>query len=425
MSAVAIAAALVLAQPAPETLGYADALREAQAHNADLRAARARLDAARTIAWKAWASQLPQITAGASWTRNDVRVEVPASPPLLPEPLALQPLVVKAAQVQAALPVFAPQLWLEIGAADAARTQAERTVEAERREIVFGVARLYHGAVGSRYAVEITERQLAVAREHERDARVRHQAGTTPRLALLRAEIDRARAEQDLEAARAAYGSARAALATALDRQGSAFEVEMPAAEPSIPEELDLEASAVRERPEVLAAAAALTAAERARAAARAGYLPSVGAFAREQWSDPAGLSGERRSWAVGLALSWNVLDGTRREAQLREAGARVAEAEAGRRSAELRAREAVVRARLDLAAATANRRKAREQVELARESQRLAELSYRAGAATYIEVSDANNQLAAAELAALDEQVKSRLAALRLLEAAGRFEPL
>ena len=99
-------------------------------------------------------------------------------------------------------------------------------------------------------------------------------------------------------------------------------------------------------------------------------------------------------------------------------------EAEAGHRSSELRTREELARARLDLDAASANRRRALEQAELARENQRLVEVSYQAGAATYIEASDANAQLVTAELAAVGEQVKARLAALRLLQAAGRFEP-
>jgi len=426
MTAIAIAAALALTQATPaRTLTYDDAIREALARNNDLKATRSRLDQARTIGWKAWAAQLPQVTAGASWTRNDRQVELPAFPPLLSEGITLQPLIARSAQVQATLPLFAPQLWFGIGAAEAGQEQAELTLETARREILFGVAQLYYGAVGSRYALQVTEKQLAIARDHERDATVRHQAGTTPRVALLRAEIDRARAEQDLEAARAGYDSARAALATVLDRQGTDFDVEAPTREPSAPQDgAELESSALRDRPDVRGAAAALKAAERARGAVRSSYLPNLGAFGREQWLDPPGLTGERRSWAVGLALTWNVFDGTLREAQLRESGARVAEATAHRRSTELRAREEVVRARLDLDAAIANRKKAQEQVELARENQRLVELSYKAGAATYIEVSDANNQLVSAELASIGEQVRSRLAALRLLKAAGRFEP-
>lgn len=424
MTPTAIAAALVLAQAAPATLTYGDALREALSRNHDLKATRARLDQARAIAWKAWASQLPRITAAASWTRNDKSVEIPALPPLIPEAITFQPLIGRTAQVQATIPVFAPQLWFEISAAEAAQRQAEATVETARRGIVFDVARLYHGAVGSKYAVQIARKQLAVAHDHEEDAGTRYQTGTTPRVALLRAEIDRARAEQDLAAARAGYDSVRVALATVLDRQGSDFEVESPSEELPVLADGDLEASALRNRPEVQAAAAALAAAERARAAVRSGYLPTIGAFGRVQWQDPAVLRDERQSWAIGLALTWNLFDGTLREALLDESGAKVAEAEANRRSTELKAREAVVRARLDLQAAIANRKKAQEQVELARENQRLVEVSYKEGAASYIEVSDANGQLFAAELAALNEQVKSRLAALRLLEAAGRFEP-
>ena len=260
MTAAAIAVALVLAQPTPaKTLTYGDAIREALARNHDLEAARSRLDQARTIGWKVWAGQLPQITAGASWTRNDRQVQIPAFPPPLPEGITFQPLIARGAQVQASLPLFAPQLWFGIGAAEAGQEQVELTVETARREILFGVAQLYYGAVGSKYAVQITEKQLAIARAHEQDASIRYQAGTTPRVALLRGEIDRARAEQDLKAARAGYDSARFALATVLDRQGADFEVEAPVGEPLVQEgSAELQAAALRYRSDVLAAAAAL-----------------------------------------------------------------------------------------------------------------------------------------------------------------------
>jgi len=425
MTAIALAAALVLVQAAQEkTLTYDDAIREALARNNDLKATKARLDQARTIGWKVWASQLPQVSAGVSWTRNDKQIEIAAFPPPIPETITFQPLIARGAQVLATVPLFAPQLWFGIGAAEAGQRQAELTLEASRRDIVFGMAQLYYGAVGAKYAVQITQKQLAIARDREQDARARYQAGTTPKVAQLRAEIDRARAEQDLKVAQTGYDSARVAMATILDRQGADFEVEVPGEPPVLQRVAELESSAVRDRPEVQAAAAALEAAERARGGIWSGYLPSVSALGRAQWQDPPGLTGENRSWAVGVVLTWDIFDGTRREAQLRESGAKVAEAEANSRSAELKAREDVVRARLDLEAAIANQEKAQEQRDLARENQRLVDLNYREGAATYIEVSDANNQLISAELAAVGEQVKSRLAALQLLRAAGRFDP-
>jgi outer membrane protein TolC len=424
MNATVLLAALALAsQPPARTLTYGDAIAEALARNSDLRAARARLEQARAIGWKAWAGQLPQVSAGASWTRSDKGVEIPAAPPLLPDAIVLQPLLAKGAQVQATLPVFAPQLWFGIAAAEAGQRQSEWTTEAARRDILFRVAELYYGAVAGKFASQIAERQLAVAMAHETDARIRRRVGSTPAVALLRAEIDRAQAEQGLTLARAGYDAAREALATVLDRRAD-FEVEAPGEPPAPLAGAELDPSGLHDRPDFRAAQAGLETAERARAAFRASYLPSASAFARGQWQDPPGIAAERRSWAVGVALTWNLFDGTLREAQLHESGAKVAEAEANRRSAELKAREEVARARLDFQAANANRAKAGEQAELARENQRLVDASYREGEATYLEVSDANGQLVTAELAAVGEDLKSQLAALRLLKAAGRFDP-
>ena len=112
------------------------------------------------------------------------------------------------------------------------------------------------------------------------------------------------------------------------------------------------------------------------------------------------------------------------RESDLRENQARVREAEASREGAELRARDEVERARLDLDSAVANRQKAKEQLALARENQNLVNVNYKAGAATYLEVSDANLALLTAELSQVSESLNADLAKLRLLKAAGQYDP-
>jgi len=459
MTATAIAAALLLAQPAPgpRLLTFDDALREAQARNLDLAAARARLDQARTLGWKAWSYHLPQVTAGGTYTHNNAQAAIPfgvgtpyirdlgspqgppagANPNLngAPTPYGIryeggvQDVVLQkqdqvGAQVQATVALIAPSAWFGIAAANAGEKAAEQGTEAARREILFGVAQLYYGSVGGKFAVQITEKQLAIALDHEKDARVRFQAGTSPKVALLRAEIDRARAEQDLKAAQAGFDSARSGLATLLDRKDLDFDVAVPV-EPIAPvPTAELEEEAVRQRPDVQAAATAVTIAERGRGSVWGRYLPSLGAFGRYQWANVGGFTGKQDSWAVGLALNWTILDGTLREAELSETAAKVAEADANHRNAQLKARDEVRRAKLELDAALANRAKAKETVDLARENQRLVDVNYRAGAATYLESTDANNQLLTAELANVTEDLKSRLAVLKLLKAAGRFDP-
>ena len=462
-----IVAALLLAQasggkvpatPGGETLTLEAALREAQGRNLDLAASRARLDQARQLHWKAWSAYLPQASAGGSYTHSnfqdivfpfvteytvrDVGTAaapgggVPAGGPLpgAPTPYTLVPTQIErfniikqnhlTAQFQVTQALLAPQAWFGISAANAAEEAAAETTENFRRQILFGVAQAYYGAASLMQVIAIQERQLAIASAHERDARVRYEAGTTPKVTLLRAEIDRSRAEQDLKRARNAYESAKVAIGTLLDRSDAAFEVVLPP-RPDLPPDLDaLEQAAPGQRPDVLAADSTVVAAERSHVGVVAGYAPTLGGFVRWQWENLDGFIGKYATWAVGLGLSWNLFDGGLREAELREVSARVREAEAARGSARAKAIEEVRRARLELDSAVANGEKAKEQLALARENQKLVDVNYRAGAATYLEVTDANAALLTAELTVVSESLNADLAGLRVLLAAGAFNP-
>lgn len=470
MTLVTLAAALLVAQaapaqPAPTTLPPAgpvlaldEALREAQARNLDLQVARERLEQSKELHWKAWSVYLPQVTASGSFTHNDfsdirfptqyavancgspgcyfdasgqVRTDpnVPGPTTFTLFPVGEPSLIAKQdqlnAQLQATQALFAPQAWFGIASARAGERLAAESVEQARRDILFGVAQGYYAAAGLKQVVTIQERQLAIAVEHERDARVRYEAGTTPKVSLLRAEIDRATAEQDLKRAQNAYLSAKVAVATLLDRPDAAFEVQVPPSPqaPAAPAG-ELVDAALRDRPDVRAAAEQITVSDRSRQANQMRYLPTLAAFGRYAYTNAAGFSGENWSWAVGLALNWTLFDGGLRESDLREASSRAREARAAEAGARARARQEVAQAWLDLDSARANSAKAGERLALARENQRLVDVNYRAGAATYLEVSDANTALLQAELAQVSESLSADLAALRLLRAAGAFNP-
>ncbi len=447
MIATSLLAAALLLQPGEAlVLTLEQALREARQKNLDIQQAEARLRQAEQLSWKAWSYYLPQVTASGAYTRNSAAAEVslptgywvqnmgtdqipPSGTPGTATPYALQPMsfitavIQKQDQLGAQLDVkqalLAPALWPALAAAHTAERVAGLTVENARREVLFGVAQAYYGAAGLHQLVEVSERQLALTREREKDARVRFQAGASPKVALLRAEIDRAQAEQDLKRSQNAYQSARLALATLLVRPVD-FEVEVPPA--PRPPEGDPEAAALRDRPDVLAAASSVDLATQLRTAAWLKYAPSVGAFGQLRWSNLTGFTGQEITWAAGVGVSWNLLDGGLREAEIREANARVAEADAARRNAEARAVEEVRRARLDMESALANKAKASERVALARENQRLVSVSYRAGSATYLESTDATESLRQAEISLVTESLAADLAALRLQKAAGDF---
>jgi len=423
------------AQPTAPVLTLDEALRLADERNLDLKAAAARLRQAQQATWKAWAGYLPQVTAQATYTRNGEAVNIPfptsltTPPPITKLPaqesqelvfsnITVVPEEQLQGQVDATQVLFSPALWFGIQAASRGADVADISVQGARRDILFGTAQAYYGVASLRQATQVSERLLEIAQRQEKDARVRFQAGTIAKVGLLRAEIDRARAEQDLRRARNAYESARIGLATLLDRPVD-FDVADPPEPKAIVQAAQLEADALRERTDVRAARRTLDAARAAHRAQVGRYFPNLAAFGRYQNANVAGLTG-KELWAVGLSLQWKLLDGGLREAEIREASARVDEAAVNVASTEAKASAEVRRSLLDLESARANAEKAREQRDLATENQRLVDVSYRAGAATAVEQADATAALRNAELAQQAETLAAQLAALRVLRAAG-----
>ncbi|MBN1207651.1 MAG: TolC family protein [Myxococcaceae bacterium] len=444
-----LALALTVTTAAP-VLTLDEALDEAQRKNLDLKAARARLQQAEQASRKAWAGYLPTVSASGSYTRNSEEarfvfpqrtairdVGVPTSGPgegtgtpttldtvtLESIDVLIQPRNALNAQVELRQALIVPSLWVAIQAASQAERLAELNTEAQRREILFIVAQAYYGAAASQAALTAQARLLELNQTREKDTKARFEAGTVTRVALLRAQLDRTRAEQDLLSSRNALASAKLALATLLQRPPD-FEL-APPPEPQLPaEQANLTERALDQRPDVEAARQSEALAETQRRGAWYAYLPTLGVSAAYRWSNAAGFTGSNTAWLVTLAASWTIWDGGLREAELSEQSARVAEAEATRQASEARAREEVARFQLELASALANRDKAREAVELARETQRLTDISFKAGVATYLEVADANTALTSAEVGLVAERLQASLAALRLLKAVGAFPP-
>lgn len=454
--ALALMATLALG-PVPahadELLTLDQALQTAKERNLDLRAARQRIEQARTISGKVWANFLPRIAVAGSYTYNQYEAKLamptgymireipgagtqqpPANPDnpmmgrptdyvMLPTGMAEVPIQLQhqlGAQLTIDQTLLAPALFPALSAASKALEAAELGVEAARREILFATAQLYYGVVGLKEAIRIQERLLEQAKAHEADAKVKFELGAVPKIALLRAQIDRARGEQDLLRSRNSYVGAKESLALLLDRKPD-FEVALPA-EPTAPTG-DLEKQALK-RPDV---AAARTNEELARLNVTGGwmaYLPSLGLNGTYMGSNAKGFTGQNTSYFVRVGLQWTLWDGGLREANMREYGAQLEEAILTAESTEKKALNEVRQARLELESALANRSKAEEQAKLARENRELVEAAFRSGAATPVEVADAATALQGAELQALSESLNAQVAMLKLAKAAGAFDP-
>lgn len=446
--------------PARPVLTLEAAMDQAREKNQDLAVVRARLEQAWEISKRAWSGYLPQISVGGAYTRNNVGAQIslptgyyirdlgsPQGPPFDPTqppsvanppggqtsftlvPSGLQTATIQkrdmwSGQAQFVQPLIVPPLWAGIHGAFVAQKAAELNVENARRETLFAVAQLYYGAVALRETAAVQQRLLDINRQRTRDAEVKFEAGAVPKVFLLRAQIDLARAEQDVRRARFSYASAKSSLAALLDREPD-FEVAPPPEPvgPSAPP-AELEDNAPLLRPDVLAAKQLALAAEDSHRSSWLKYFPTVAFTARYQIANVTGFIGRPDSWAFIVGANWTILDGGLREAELRENAARINETRAAHRSAELRVKDEVRRALYDLESARANRLKAEEQLRLAKENLQLVKVNSDAGAATYLEVSDATANLLQAELAVVAEGLNAQLSVLKLARAAGHWKP-
>ncbi|SEK68099.1 Outer membrane protein TolC [Stigmatella aurantiaca] len=411
--------------PSLPVLTFEQAINLAEKQNPSLEAARARLRQADELSNKAWSGYLPNIVLNASYTRQqEVLI------PLLPDqpPVAIQQANQLGAQGTLRQALIVPQLWPAIQSAYLGERVAALTVEDARRQLLFAVAQAYLGAASLRDSLAVQEQLLEVRRGFERDAQVRFDVGDVERLAVLRATLDRKQAEQELVRSRNSYASARSSLAALLARPVD-FDVAPPSEpEVAVPAEAanpeTAEQTALDKRQDVGAARLSVDIARLGRRQYIFQYFPNLYATGGFTASNAAGLTGQTTAWTAGLALSWTLFDGGLREANIREGSAKIAEANANLRGAEQRARDEVRRAALELGTSEVNLKTAEDRVKIARETARLTKESFEAGAATYLQVTDINASLAAAELSAVAEELNLRLSRLALARAMGLFDP-
>ncbi|MEI7703872.1 MAG: TolC family protein [Deltaproteobacteria bacterium] len=437
--------------PAPRSkiLTLREALDSARTQNLDIQQLDAKVQAARQFAWKAWSTYLPQVSAGVNVVRNQYEVDfalpggywvrdmgssqgpagggsVPGNPSsyiVYPSDMVsavVQPLVQTQGQVKLTQAVLAPQAIVLIQNAYKAEKTVDYNVQQARRDVLFAVAQIYYGVASLQELSAVQERQVVMTKERERDARVRFEAGTGTKVGLLRAEIDRAQAEEDLKRSQFDFQRLRLSLAEMLNRPDD-FDIVIPSAPPK-PTGADLPQRALQLRPDVKAAAENLDLAYGERLRIYMQYLPSIGVFGAYNYITASTFSPENYTWQVGVGLTWNILDGGLREASIREATAKIAEADAHKRQVDLAAVTRVKEAELDLQSAIATRTKARERTTLAQENARLVDVAYKAGAATYLESTDSVQTLRQAEVSLVFESLNVDLATLKLLNAVGAF---
>jgi len=340
------------------------------------------------------------------------------------------------------LPLYAPARWARTAQAADAKRVAEASADQVRRQTTLATADTYLTIIARRRVVDANVRARDVATAHFDFARELQEKGAGSRLNELRAQQEVSLDEGLVESSRLALYRAQEALGVLLVADGPVDATDEPlfaipadaeagftgiASRPDgSPERLALrdagQAPSLLARADLKLFATEQQAAERVLGDSSKDRLPYLEGVFQPSTTYPSQFFLPQNSWRFLMQVSVPLFDSGQREGQRRERQAAVdvsratfARALAAARSEVRAAREAVASAERGLASARAAADQARQVVDIVN-------ISFRAGAATNIEVIDAEGRGRDADTAVGVAEDTLRRARLELLTSIGRF---
>jgi outer membrane protein TolC len=286
--------------------------------------------------------------------------------------------------------------WMRIGGANAASDASRARLDGTVASIEKDVTRAFYQVVASEATVQSALKALAVNEENKVLVVRRKEAGSASDLDVERAKAQIERSKQVLATAEQQRNVARRQLETASGLKPTDGASALPSDDLHAAPAFD--ASAVARLPDARAADLDVKAADKNETAAWAALAPTLNAQASERITNATGFSGHETSWAIGLTLQI-VLDPQAVYVAKAQAAAKVAaSARAERTKAQLG--DQVFQEVEEIRAQIAKYKAASAELEASDKAAKLARERYQSGAATQLEVMQADKDAFAADVA-------------------------
>ncbi|MFZ5807587.1 MAG: TolC family protein [Verrucomicrobiota bacterium] len=314
-------------------------------------------------------------------------------------------------------------------AMDMARLTEERAflnLSATIDQIIFDVRKAYYNVLMNRALIEVQEISVRLLQEELENQKKRLATGTVTRFNVLRAEVELSNAKPQLIRARNNYKLALVALAKLMavdyerfDSQEAPFEIigKLTYA----PVEFSLEeaiSTAIDHRPEYKALKKQVEIQQKELTVSRSGYFPKLslfGGYDVDSDRTDASLEEKNGGWSAGIQGNWDLFDGLLTQGKVDQSQAKLISAqisvEESRRNIEWEVREAFFRwqeARELIASQEKN-------VEQSQESLRMAKARFDVGAATQLDVLNAQVAQTAARVNELQARYDYHMAVASL----------
>ena len=399
-----------------------EALQLAAKQGPDVAAARAQAAIVEVSVERAFSAWKPDLSATGTFDHTSAPQEF--DPAKLGLPATIPPLTIVASNsrygtLQLSQPLFTPQGLFQPGIARNGADAAVKGADEAREQVLLSVARTYlslQGIAGLLLAAQDAEK---VALRREDDARALISAGTAVEINLLRAQSDTA--------------SARSQIANLVGQRESLLPLlEALVGEPVAPaaqgreENLGQAAEGASQPWErtfaVQSALAQVKAAQGSVTYDGFLWLPSVAGIAKGNYNSNSGFAGTTTSYDLILSVSVPLYDRGARYAQKHEDEARLQQAVANLASTRARARASWQGARANLMAAQAVLEQADAQARVAKRAQEQIDVSFRAGVATSLDLTDADNKLFQAQSQAAQARSSVDIRRAEVAAAEGRL---
>ncbi|MEM6730087.1 MAG: TolC family protein [Myxococcota bacterium] len=406
---ILIAIVLLGATPSPSeyiesikeapVLTLVEAERLAVSENFDIRIARERLERSALLSRQAYGVVLPTVNANYNLVRNNQQIELLI--PGAPEPVVIQQRWQQNASLSFDWTVLSGRsLPLILNAYDAV-DQSVFEYEQQREVLVYTTSLAYYNALTADRTVEIRTRALEISKRNAELASAQAELGSATSVDRLRAEVAVATAEQELiqsQIQKVIADRSLAILINRVDAKGKiiAFRLERPP-EPEV-DTVDLLDDALEQRFDLKLRELDLSIAERLVTESYTKFLPELVISGARNWSDVGGFAGNNTTWLVTFGAQWTIFDGSQRIWEVAQRRYDVETAAIAIEQQRVQIADGVEQSQLNLANAESNFAAATRRAELARKSAELAQAQFEVGAATQLEVLDANRSLADAE---------------------------
>ncbi len=344
------------------------------------------------------------------------------------QPIVVQPAHVLGGSLQVSMPLFNGRALPLLQNAYSAVDAVELATTQARNALLLAVTRAYYTAATAKKMLGIAEQQRDSATRHRDAVQSRVELEALPPLSLRRAELDVIRAQQAVRNAEAGYRAALAGVGQLTGIQ-SYFDVVEPPAAPMVDTSASAEeliATAVQQRPDLRAQKVALQVAERSRLDAWMMFMPSVNLIGQARASsNVSGFIASPVQGALMVTATLPLYDGGARYAALSESSSKIREELLKVRQIEERI-QGQVRGNLEQLVLRGQALElAKEAVAVAREASEQARALYDVGAATPLDVSDANLALFLTEAELARAELELEQAHLGLAYIIGAFPAL